>query len=164
MVYEFFQIVSPNLHLTNFTKISSMQANSYQWHQMPFKYVSTTRPFRFFTFFKTLTILGTGCGTVGRAVASETIGPGFACNDRQFLKEHLCTVKFMEKKKRSWTAHVKLKWKTFHTIRHALGFKLSTSNSRVSSHNHKARENLTKSLTNLSKTYLQYHQTSLQNQ
>ena len=45
------------------------------------------------TFIQTMmTILGSGCGAVGRAVTYDTRGPGFESSHRQLLFEHLFTV------------------------------------------------------------------------
>ena len=54
---------------------------------------------------------GSGCGSVGRAVASYTRGPRFESSHRQKFIEHLFTVNCIEKtkmkKKRPGMAHLK---------------------------------------------------------
>ena len=49
------------------------------------------------TVLQNLQLLGSGCGSVGRAVASYTRGPWFESSDRQKFIEHLFTVNCIEK-------------------------------------------------------------------
>ena len=55
--------------------------------------------------------MGSGCGSVGRAVASDTRGPRFKSSHWQNYIEHLFTVNCIEKtkirKKRPGMAHLK---------------------------------------------------------
>ena len=53
-----------------------------------------------FLHFKEFQILGSGCGSVGRAVASNTIGPRFESSHRQKFIEHLFTVNCVLKRRK----------------------------------------------------------------
>ena len=56
-----------------------------------------------------MSIVGSGCGSIGRAVASNTRDPRFEFSHQQTFIEHLFTVNCVEKtkikKKRSDMAH-----------------------------------------------------------
>ena len=56
--------------------------------------------------------LGSGCGSVGRAVASDTIDPRFESRHRQNLIYHLYNRKDENKEKRGWEWPIFKKIKT----------------------------------------------------
>ena len=61
---------------------------------------------------KKYNLMGSDCGTAGRAVSFDTRGPGFKSINQQFLRKfilHLTVEDLNIKKKRPRTAHIKNK-------------------------------------------------------
>ena len=58
--------------------------------------------------------MGSGCGSVGRAVASDTSGPQFESSHRYIFKEHLFTAfkKTKIKEERPGMAHLKILYRS----------------------------------------------------
>ena len=56
------------------------------------------------------TLMGSGCGTVGRAVTSNTGGPRFESSHQHFYKKTVLTANFTEKTtKKKWLLKIIIK-------------------------------------------------------